>query len=363
MGVLQHVQLLNILLLAVLELKAETQTPCKHINAGSINSAQGDNVSISCHTTTLHSNTFSVKLRRTNPDEVVLQYPNAASQLHRWSVRTDAGHVILDLQNITLLDSGRYECEVHMGLECTTTKLSLRVKECKVLDPIWTTENSTVTLNCPEHLNVVWEVIHGDQSTGVTRYRCKHSDSRNGARKPLCERVRMKNESLIIRDVVNTDALWFRCRVNKMHCYDVRLYITDHETSDSTTARETFSTAVQVTVLTNVSVSTVSVTDHSEGDWSLTAAVSVVSLCVIITLIMFGILYLKKQTSETSSKSELSQISYLLQDSVYFSQISDGLQFPLNHFLKKNPEAMSFFGAEQTEVTYVQQPVTKCSSS
>ncbi|XP_073728185.1 uncharacterized protein [Misgurnus anguillicaudatus] len=346
MEVLQqsYLQLLNILLFTLLELKAETQTTCKNFNAGSINSAQGDNVSISCHTTTLHSNTFSVKLRRTNPDEVVLQYPNPASQLHRWSVRTDAGHVILDLQNITLLDSDQYQCEVHRGLECTTTKLSLKVKECKVLDPIWTTEKSTVMLPCTEHLNVAWEVIHGDQSTGVTRYRCKHSDSRNGAPKPLCERVRMKNGSLIIRDVVNTDAQWFRCRVNKMHCYDVKLHVKDPETSDLTTARETFSTAVQVTVLTNASASTVSVTRHSEGDWISTAPVSVGSLCVIITLIMFGILYLKKTTSETSSKSELSQISYLLQDSVYFSQISN-------------------VGAEQTEVAYVQQPVTKCNSS
>nr|XP_055065366.1 uncharacterized protein LOC129447639 isoform X4 [Misgurnus anguillicaudatus] len=336
MGILQHVQLLNILLLGFLELKAETQTPCKNFNAGSINSAQGDNVSISCHTTTLHSNTFSVKLRRTNPDEVILQYPNPASQLHRWSVRTDAGHVILDLQNITLLDSGQYQCVVNRSLGCTTTKLSLRVKECKVLDPVWTTEKSAVTLTCPEHLNVEWEVINGDQSTDVNEYSCKHSDSRNGAPKPLCERLRI-NGSLIIRKVVNTDAQWYRCRVNKMHCYDVKLHVKGHETSDSTTA-------VQVTVLTNASASTVSVARHSEGDWSSTAAVSVGSLCVIITLIVFGILYLKKPTSETSSKSELSQISYLLQDSVNFSQISN-------------------VGAEQTEVAYIQQPVTKCSSS
>nr|XP_055066876.1 uncharacterized protein LOC129448482 [Misgurnus anguillicaudatus] len=226
MEVLQHLylQLLNILLFTLLELKAETQTPCKNFNAGSINSAQGDNVSISCHTTTLHSNTFSVKLRRTNPDEVILQYPNPASQLHRWSVRTDAGHVILDLQNITLLDSGQYECVVNRSLGCTTTKLSLRVKECKVLDPVWTTEKSAVTLPCSEHLNVVWEVIHGDQSTDVNEYSCKPSDSRNGAPKPLCERVRI-NGSLIIRDVVNTDAQWYRCRVNKMHCYDVKLHV------------------------------------------------------------------------------------------------------------------------------------------
>ncbi|XP_065116831.1 uncharacterized protein [Paramisgurnus dabryanus] len=354
MEVLQHsyLQLLNILLLTLLELKAVTQTPCKNVNAGSINSAQGDNVSIYCNTTTLHSNTFNVKLRRTNPDEIVLQYPNAASQLHRWSVRTDAGHVRLDLQNITLSDSGRYECEVHSGLECTTTKLSLRVKECKVMDPIWTTEKSTVTLPCSEHLNVEWEVIHGDQSTDVNEYSCKHSDSIDSAPKPLCERQITKNGSLIIRDVVNTDAQWYRCRVNKMCCYDVRLHVTGHKTSDSTTA-------VQVTV------STVSLAVQSEGKGSSTAAISIVSLCVIITLIVFGILYLKKRKSKTSRQIEFNRNSlYFLQDSVYYSQISDGLQFPLYYLLDNNTDAMTTFVPEQTEATAygnVDQPVTKCS--
>lgn len=98
------------------------------------------------------------------------------------------------------------------------------VSECKVQKPVWTTPKSEITLPCPELLNVKWEVLHNDKSTEITKYECKHTEKTEGATKPLCERSKIVKTSLIIRDVVNSDALWYRCRGNKT-CYDVKLNV------------------------------------------------------------------------------------------------------------------------------------------
>ncbi|XP_057196670.1 uncharacterized protein LOC130558330 isoform X2 [Triplophysa rosa] len=232
-------------------------------------------------------------------------------------------------------------------------------KECKVLKPVWTTPKSSITLPCPELLNVTWEVVHGDQSIEITNYSCKHSQRTQGATKPLCERSKRNNTSLIIRDVVNSDALWYRCRGNKT-CYDVKLQMKDYETSHETTALST-------TVSTDAPASAVSNVGQKEDSRSSTAAVaSVLSVCIVASLIICVIIYLKIRKSETTSQNEFRQNSlYFARDSVYYSQISEGLQFPLYHLLENNSEALTTFGDVQTEAAacrYVSQSATKCSS-
>ncbi|KAA0703199.1 hypothetical protein E1301_Tti007004 [Triplophysa tibetana] len=353
MGYLRHsyLQLLNILIAALSE--SETRTSC--VTSGSITyrHVQGDNVSIPCLNTTCNSNTFRLKLRRTNQDTDILSYPNISSYHQRWSVRNRTGNVTVDLKDIVLLDAGQYECEVQMHSECITTQFNLKVKECKVLNPVWTMPKSDIMLPCPEQLNVKWEVLHGDKSTEITKYECKHSEKTQGATKPLCERSIRNSTSLIIRDVVNNDALWYRCRGNKA-CYDVKLLVKDYETSSVA-----LSTALSTT---DASASAVSNVGQMEESRSSTATVaSVLSVFIVASLIICVILYLKIRKRKTTSQLEFRPNSlYIARESVYYSQISEGLQFPS---YQNNSETLVTFG--QTEAAaYINdsQSSKKCSS-
>ncbi|XP_056618603.1 uncharacterized protein LOC130432993 isoform X2 [Triplophysa dalaica] len=318
MGFLQHsyLQLLNLLIAALSECKAETRTSC--VTSGSITyiHVQGDNVSISCLNTTRNSNTFRLKLRRTNKDTDILSYPNISSYHQRWSFTNNTGNVTVDLKDIVVLDAGQYECEVQMNSECITTQFYLKVKECKVLKPVWTTPKSEIMLPCPELLNVKWEVLHGDKSTEITKYECKHTEKTEGATKPLCERSKIVKTSMIIRDVVNSDALWYRCRGNKT-CYDVKLNVKDYETSCVT-----LSTALSTTDKPDPTVSNVGQMEDSRSSTATVA--SVLSVCIVASLIICVILYLKIRKSKTTSQIEFRRNSlYFARESVYYSQISE----------------------------------------
>lgn len=109
-------------------LVAETRTSC--VTSGSITyiHVRGDNVSISCLNTTRNSNTFRLKLRRTNKDTDILSYSNISSYHQRWSVTNNTGNVTVDLKDIGVLDAGQYECDVQMNSECITTQFNLKVK-------------------------------------------------------------------------------------------------------------------------------------------------------------------------------------------------------------------------------------------
>ncbi len=87
-------------------------------------------------------------------------------------------------------------------------------------------------LPCSEHPlqnrteQVTWKVVNGHQSTDITQYHPpnKPSNSTEKLVKPLYERARqLVNGSLLIRNAVHTDELWYWCRVNDKTCYEVKL--------------------------------------------------------------------------------------------------------------------------------------------
>jgi len=102
------------------------------------------------------------------------------------------------------------------------------------LKPVHATLNSSALLPCSEHPlqnttdKVTWKVVTGHHSTDITRYHPpnKPSNSTEKLPKPLYERARqLANGSLLIRNAVHIDELWYQCRVNEKTCYEMRLMI------------------------------------------------------------------------------------------------------------------------------------------
>ncbi|XP_052000759.1 uncharacterized protein LOC127656459 [Xyrauchen texanus] len=353
-----YLQLLNLLFAAVL--KAQPQRSCKE-DLLYFNEVQGDTVSISCLNTIHQLESLRVKLFKTNPKKDILKYPNSSSpaEHHKWSVKMDVGQVILDLKDINLSDAGDYVCEVFKDWDCLTfTKINLRVKACKVLNLMRVRSNSSVRLPCYEHSQqpraelVTWEVIHGVQSTDVSQYLCKELNSTERALRPLCERVRMENGSLVINPVVKTDDMWYRCRENEQTCYEVKLEVKDYETFNSTIILETLS---KTSLATDVPASAVSTLTQSEGNSSKSTAmttnvivviVSLLSVCALISLMACVAFYIKKRRSKNTSQTELN-----CRFSVYYSQVSEGLDVPLYSLAENNPVQMTTFAGKQTEAT------------
>ncbi|XP_051722408.1 uncharacterized protein LOC127497747 isoform X4 [Ctenopharyngodon idella] len=341
-----YFQLLYLLIASLLECKVATQRPCKQVHWLNINYVQGDNMSISCLTTTHPLESLTVKLRRTDPVQHILMYSDTspASEHQRWSLRNDAGNVTLDLKNISFPDNGHYECQVYKDLDClSATLFNLRVRECKTLDSVHATPDSLVLLPCSEYSlqhnagQVTWKIINGHKPTKIDEYRPpnKPSNSTERERRPLNERARIiGNGSLLIRDAVNTDGSWYQCRVSEKTCYEVKLVMKGEEKLYSTTILETFSTTLLATVITDAPTSAYIPVVQTEGNIGLSTAVvmaTIVSLCVLISLIICVSLYFKKGTSKINSQIELNCWS-----SVYYCEISGGFDAPFNSLVEQN---------------------------
>ncbi|XP_016376084.1 uncharacterized protein LOC107714669 [Sinocyclocheilus rhinocerous] len=337
---LSHFQLLYLLIACLSECKVVTQRRCKQVHQLNINCVQGDSMSIYCLTTTHLLESLTVKLHKKNQDKDILIYPDIspASEHQRWSVRKEDGNVTLHLKDIRLSDDGFYDCQVYKDQDCLhSTRFNLRVKECKTLDSVHPTPGSSVLLSCSEHPlqnrteQVTWKVITGHQSTDISQYRSpnKPSSSTEKLLKPLYERARkLANGSLLIREAVHTDELWYQCRVNEKTCYEVKLLL--KETSDWATvspSNRTFKHTSE-TAITNSTV---------------VMMTTVVSLCVLISLTICVILYFKKRRRKIDSQIDLN-----CQSSVYYSEISGVLDVPLHSLVQHNTNHDHLW-CEQTE--------------
>ncbi|XP_067305794.1 uncharacterized protein [Pseudorasbora parva] len=337
-----YLQLLYLLI--SLEFKAHTERACKQDHQLNINYVQGDNMSISCLTTTHPLETLTVKLRRTDPDTDILKYSETSptSEHQRWSVRNDAGNVTLDLKDIRLSDDGLYDCQVYNGSDCLkATQFNLKVIKCEKLDSVHATPNTSVLLPCHKHPlqnstdQVTWKIVIGHQSVEISKYHTPHKSPN----KPLYERARIQaNGSLLIRDAVIADGSWYQCRVSETACYEVKLIMKDVILSHSTPKLETLPTACP----------TYHTADSAAVTTNLTAVVmaTIVSLCVLISLIICLIRYFKKRRRKINNQKINCRFS------VYYSHIAEGFDVPLYSLVEQNTETMTTFGAKQTEAAY-----------
>ncbi|XP_059363722.1 uncharacterized protein LOC132102975 isoform X2 [Carassius carassius] len=345
-------QLLYLLTAALLERKGETERPCKQVHQLNIRYLLSDNMSISCQTTTHPLDSLTVKLRSINQDKVILMSPDIspASEPQRWSVRKDAGNVTLDLKDIRSSDGGLYDCQVYKDQDCLhTTRFNLSIIKCKILNSVHPTPGSSVLLPCSEHPlqnrtePVTWKVVNGHQLTDILKYHApnKPSSSTEKSPDPLYMRAKPQNNgSLLIMNAVQTDELWYQCRVNEKTCYETKLVmkVIAHDTSRSTTLA-TIASPDSLAGLTESNNGSETVTTNL----TVVVMTTVVSLCVLISLTVCAILYFKKQRRKTNSQKLNSLFS------VYYSHVAEGFDVPVYSLVERNAGTMTTFGAEQSE--------------
>ncbi|XP_026120165.1 uncharacterized protein LOC113099383 isoform X2 [Carassius auratus] len=349
---LSYFQLLYLLTAALLECKAETERPCKQVHQLNISHLLGDSMSIFCQTTTHPLDSLTVKLRSINQDKVILMYPDTspASEHQRWSVRKDAGNVTLDLKDFRSSDGGLYDCEVYKDQDCLhTTRFNLSIIKCKSLNPVHAMINSSVLLPCSEHplqnrtKPVIWKVVNGHQLTNILEYRAPNKPSSSTEKPPdplYMKAKQLNNGSLYIRNAVQTDELWYRCRVNEKTCYETKLVmkVIAHNASPSTT----LATIASPDGLAGLSESN-NGSETVTTNLTVVVMTTVVSLCVLILLTVCAILYFKKQRSKTNSQKLNSLFS------VYYSRVAEGFDVPVYSLVERNAGTMTTFGAEQSE--------------
>ncbi|XP_026120157.1 uncharacterized protein LOC113099377 [Carassius auratus] len=333
---LSYFQLLYLLTAALL-CKGETERPCKQVHQLNISHLLGDSMSISCQTTTHPLDSLTVKLRSMNQDKVILMSLDIspASEHQRWSVRNDTGNVTLDLKDFRSSDSGLYDCQVYKNQDCLqTTRFNLSIIKCKPLNPVHARLNSSVLLPCSEHplqnrtAPVTWKVVNGHELTDITQYRApfKPSSSTEKPPDPLYMRAKqLNNGSLLINNAVQTDELWYRCRVNEKTCYEMKLVMKDKTfySTISTTLSSTVITHAPTTAADKTAGQTTTKNNESETYLTVVAMTTVVSLCVLISLTICVILYFPKQSHKTNSQIDLNCWT-----TVHYSIISGGFDGP-----------------------------------
>ncbi|XP_073781601.1 uncharacterized protein isoform X2 [Danio rerio] len=351
---LSYFRLLNLFIAALLECGA--QRPCEQPHQLNISRVQRDSMSISCLTTTHLLETLTVKLRKNNPVKDILISP--ASEHQKWSVSKHAGNIRLNLKDIQQTDEGLYDCEVYKDQDClNATRFTLTVKDCTKMKSVTAVSGSAVLLPCSEHPQrnttdkVTWKVIEGHRSTDITQYRSSSTTSNSTEKlsNPLFERAKqLENGSLVIRDSVKADDLWYRCRVNDTTCYEVKLVI---KVPGLVTAK---STTLFTTVTPKIPAG------HSRGNTdttanNLTAVVmsTVVSLLTIISLIICVIVYFKKRKHINNSHKLNRPLS------VYYSYVAEGYDVPLYSLVEQTSASMSTFDTRPSEAL-AYEPYAKC---
>ncbi|XP_072547606.1 uncharacterized protein [Salminus brasiliensis] len=238
--------LLQVLLLTLFtsEYTVEAQKPCEEQQTELIG-AKGHNAFLHCLTTDQDISTVvSVTLHKqegNGPNTLLYPPNNLTAEQQRLSLHTDSGKVMFVLRNVIPSDAGYYKCEVYKDQACLIAKtISLKIKECNILDSVKAVQNSAVTLTCPVsaphpgNTQVVWEVVYGDRAARINHCPSSCTSAGNNRTAQLCERVRAVQDpatgtgSLTIRPVDFLDALWYRCIVQAAHgnyCSEMKVIV------------------------------------------------------------------------------------------------------------------------------------------
>ncbi|XP_062322224.1 uncharacterized protein LOC134023882 isoform X3 [Osmerus eperlanus] len=222
--------------------------------------------------------------------------------------------------NLTLKDAdepqeGDYTCQVCEGFSCDlTTNLTLKLRDCKVLESVKVLQFSTATLPCPFYTrgNITWSEIKGEtikpileSSSLSTESSLNSATAANGKRR--FRNITAGDASLVITSEEASN-MWFRCTVyegQNKKCSEVNLQVKQKDkpnTSTLSTLTTMVTTAQAPRTFAATSNETVVSVQTESSSWVVTLVVSSVTLIPTIALIV-GLYRRWKTTRHTAVTS------------------------------------------------------------
>ncbi|XP_031154813.1 uncharacterized protein LOC116049369 [Sander lucioperca] len=129
------------------------------------------------------------------------------------------GQMSLYLTKSQKSDEGLYGCKIWQGWDCVSVKnISLKVKDCKVLQAVKAAPSTPVNLNCPVDTtsgqgpqNISWAIVKGGNPVSVNS-----------------KRLVIDGTSLAIQSVHYNDSNWYRCNYvlgKTQRCFEINLRV------------------------------------------------------------------------------------------------------------------------------------------
>ncbi|XP_034730357.1 uncharacterized protein LOC117946382 [Etheostoma cragini] len=167
---------------------------------------------------------YRVKLMKSDTNTSQLKVILARPKIHnlqnakriKWQADGN-GKMSLYLTKSQKSDEGLYICEIWQGWDSVSVqKISLKVKECKILQAVKAAPNTNVNLTCPVDAtsgqgpqNISWAIVKGGNPVSI-----------------ISERLVIDGTSLAIQSVDYSDNNWYRCKYllgETLPCFEIYL--------------------------------------------------------------------------------------------------------------------------------------------
>ncbi|XP_051261574.1 uncharacterized protein LOC127366560 isoform X2 [Dicentrarchus labrax] len=219
--------------------------------------------------------------------KVILARPQTAkfpdAEHVKWQ-RDEKGQISLFLTKLQKSDEGQYSCEIWQGWDCIHFKnISLKVKECKVLQAVKAAPSTPINLTCPVDIkpqNISWVMLKGGSPVSVNS-----------------KRVKMNGTSLTIQSVNYGDGGWYRCKYmleKSQRCFDINVLVQEENAVVATTVPD-----MSVPALTTIEI--LSTTTEKESSVALILVVVSVIIAIAIIAAPIGLLiYYRRNTQRNT---------------------------------------------------------------
>lgn len=175
---------------------------------------------------------------------IIYRWAKKSQGSTRLALKADKnGRFCLFLKTLQKSDEGLYKCEIWEGWDVVLVKnISLKVKDCRILQPVKATPQSPVKLNCQVNVtsglqtpvNISWAKLQGNNPVNV---------------EPKTAEV--NGTFLAFWSVKTSDSGWYRCSLEQtQRCSEINLHVTENTYATTTVPVNTDPTTQQAPTAT-----------------------------------------------------------------------------------------------------------------
>ncbi|XP_030013906.1 uncharacterized protein LOC115435552 [Sphaeramia orbicularis] len=310
MAYLNHQCLLLVIILMKSQSMAKSCSPVSEI----VSASQEEDVALSCFDSKAmgQESCYRVKWTKYGKDhpnpKVILVRPETPKVPDAKRVKWEAdekGQMSLLLTKLQKSDEGLYSCEVWHGWDCVLARnISLKVKDCKTLQPVKTTPGAPVNLYCSVNLtsdqqtvqNMTWVMLKGGKPVSLS-----------------AQTVHVSGIMLVIKSVTVSHSGWYRCQYTlgpTQRCFDINLLVQGISSSEDSVAQVT---TTKKSTQAPTTRETVLKTKHGSAEVFITFVVPVIIGIVIIGLGTGLVFYCKYNKERVTEQTQWNPESFTTQ--------------------------------------------------